>query len=123
MTEYSAQDIKDFYERQKKRYGAQSNLDSWMLDMYLQENLISAKAPDKEGTQVVRVKAGDWPALLAPEHQTPPPPDRRGPPAPPRGGRGGGAAGGKKKGFLPPPPRHPPPPPPPGGAPPPPLLP
>src|SRR3990167_1526062 len=58
MTEYSAQDIKDFYERQKKRYGAQSNLDSWMLDMYLQENLISAKAPDKAGTQVTRVKSG-----------------------------------------------------------------
>src|SRR3990167_3805133 len=58
MTEYSAQDIKDFYERQKKRYGAQSNLDSWMLDMYLQENLISARAPDKAGTQVIRFKSG-----------------------------------------------------------------
>src|SRR3990167_129031 len=58
MTEYSAQDIKDFYERQKKRYGAQSNLASWMLDMYLQENLISAKAPDKAGTVVTRVKSG-----------------------------------------------------------------
>src|SRR3989304_179350 len=58
MTEYSAQDIKDYYERQKKRYGSQSTLDSWMLDMYLQENLISAKAPDKAGTQVTRVKSG-----------------------------------------------------------------
>src|SRR3990167_2412259 len=58
MTEYSAQDIKEFYDRQKKRYGAQSTLDSWMLDMYLQENLISARAPDKAGTQVIRVKSG-----------------------------------------------------------------
>ena len=54
----TAQEIADYYQRQKTRYGAQIQLDSWMLDMYLQENLISAKVPDKAGTQVVRVKSG-----------------------------------------------------------------
>ena len=56
--EYSDQEIAAYYKRQTTRYGAQSQLDAWMLDMYLQENLISAKAPDKAGTEVVRVKAG-----------------------------------------------------------------
>ena len=58
MTEYTADKIVAYYKRQQTRYGAQSTLDSWMLDMYLQENLISAKAPDKAGTQVIRVKTG-----------------------------------------------------------------
>ena len=56
--EYTAQDIQAYYKRQQARYSSQSALDSWMLDMYLQENLISARAPDKAGTSVTRVKAG-----------------------------------------------------------------
>ena len=61
MTEHKepdATEIKAYYDRQKARYGNQSQLDSWMLDMYLQENLISARPPDKAGTRVERVKAG-----------------------------------------------------------------
>src|SRR3989304_3925424 len=53
-----AQEIAAYYKRQQARYSAQSSLDSWMLDMYLQENLISAKAPDKTGTVVKRFKSG-----------------------------------------------------------------
>ena len=49
----TAQEIADYYQRQKTRYTAQIQLDSWMLDMYLQETLISAKVPDKAGTQVL----------------------------------------------------------------------
>jgi len=57
MTEPDATEIKAYYDRQKTR-GSQPQLDSWMLDMYLQENLISARPPDKAGTRVERVKAG-----------------------------------------------------------------
>jgi len=53
-----AQEIAAYYKRQQARYSTQSSLDSWMLDMYLQENLISAKAPDKTGTVVKRFKSG-----------------------------------------------------------------
>ena len=56
--EPTAEDIQEYYKRQETRYGNQSRLDEWMLDMYLQENLISAKTPDKAGTQVTRVKSG-----------------------------------------------------------------
>src|SRR3990167_5547149 len=58
MTEPSAQSIKEYFDRQKKRHGDQSSLNDWMRDMYLQENLIQVKAPDKAGTQVDRVKSG-----------------------------------------------------------------
>src|SRR3990167_9025363 len=61
MTEHKeldATEIKAYYDRQKARYVSQSSIDSWMLDMYLQENLISARPPDKAGTRVERVKAG-----------------------------------------------------------------
>src|SRR3990172_7093973 len=52
-----AEEIAAYYRRQQTRYSAQSSLDSWMLDMYLQENLISAKEPDKTGTVVKRFKS------------------------------------------------------------------
>src|SRR3970282_2831151 len=53
-----SQEIAAYYKRQQARYSTQSSLDSWMLDMYLQENLISAKEPDKTGTVVKRFKSG-----------------------------------------------------------------
>src|SRR3990167_1852451 len=58
MPEPTAQEIKEYFDRQKKRHGDQSSLNDWMRDMYLQENLIQVKAPDKAGTKVERVKSG-----------------------------------------------------------------
>ena len=58
MAEPTAQEIKEYFDRQKKRYGSQGTLNDWMRDLYLQENLIQVKAPDKAGTKVERVKSG-----------------------------------------------------------------
>ena len=58
MKEPDATEIKAYYDRQQARYSEQSTLDAWMLAMYLQENLISARVPGKAGTVVTRVKAG-----------------------------------------------------------------
>lgn len=57
-TKPTAEYIAKFYKRQESRYGPQAALDQLMLDMYLQENVITAKKPDRGTTEVKRVKSG-----------------------------------------------------------------